>query len=259
MKRLLLALALSFALIAPAQAASITQIIGSGTGGNIGSSTVGSGGLTLSLTTNVTVPIGGFIVVGILQRSSGGSPTGCSDSAGNTYSISAQTFNTNVGAAICYAPVTTALSSGGTITMTHSSTSPAKAIQAAAFNNVVSSSPLDGAVATATASSTAIGVGPTGTLACQGGSVTACELIFTVSSIGNLGTITESSGFTSLGDQPTNASGHFAFELVGATTPVTYAATNTLSGTLANQMAAFKAALGGGAAVCTRALLGVGC
>ncbi len=256
LRKSLLAISVLSVLAGPAYAG-IAQIVGSGTGGNIGSNTNNTTS-PIVITTNVSVPAGSLIVVGLGLRANN-SFSSCSDSAGNTYStpVMKQASQTT---AYCYSYTTNTLSSGGTISAASSVTNSRGAI-ALAFSGS-DPTPLDAASATpTTATSTAVSVGPTGTLACPspsgGGN---CEVLVGIFSDSNIGTVTEDAAFTNAGTVTTSsANTHMAFRLVTTNSAVTYAPTASGGGTYAAMLQAFKSATGGGGAtVQNRSLLGVG-
>jgi hypothetical protein len=244
MKHLLASLALLAALAAPAQAG-ITQIVGSGTGGAVGTGNI-TGNATLAITTNVTIPAGSLIVLvtGVVGNSG---TTSCTDNAStpNTYTLNwvGNTSN-NRTAGYAYSYTGFNLPSGSTITCVFALTG-GKSIIASAWAGA-DSAPFDSASPTfGRNTGTAVSIGPSGTLACPATSGN-CEL-----SVGLLATtswsgITEDSNFTSLGSDNTNLLGlNAAFRLVATNSPVTYAPTLSSSGVWAGWMPSFKAATGG--------------
>lgn len=244
MKRLLsLALIAWGALSLPASAG-LTQIVGSGTGGNIGSNTIGSGGTTIVITTNAAAAAGSLIVVGMGIRA-GSTWTSCTDSASNTYTISANKTGTGVTAGQAWSVLGSTLASGGTITCTNSNTSSKSAI-ALAFNNP-DAAPRDAASATPTSgSSTTPTVGPTGTLSCPAVSGN-CEVLTAFFIYSPTASVTEDAAFTNAGTLTANASNtHMAFKLVTVNTAVTYSPTNANSGAWASTLEGFIGVSGGG-------------
>lgn len=226
--------------------AGIAQIVGSGTGGSIGTANAASGGTTVVVTTNTSVPAGSLIVVALGVRVVNGTYSGCADSAGNTYATPLnKTAPLAQATSTTYSYTTSTLNSGGTITCTSPNTSN-KGMVVAAFSGT-DPSPLDAASATPTnGNNSTIAVGPTSTLACP--STTGnCELLFAAWSDGNIGTITEDAAFTNLGTQTGNSGNtHAAFQLVTSNSAISYSAANSSSGNWAAYLQAFKAATGGG-------------
>lgn len=225
-------------LCAPAHAA-ITQVSGSGTGGNIGN-VVGSGASSYVITTNVSVPAGSLIVVGGSVRTTAANMTGCSDSAGNTYaapSNRAAASNTDVG--MTYSILGTTLPSGGTITCTTSSTTNFMAY-ASAWAGVASSGTLDPATPTSgIGTATNMAAGPSGTLAFPG----TTELIVGFAAPFSSGGITEDAAFTSLGTNTGTAVGHMGYKIVSSNAAITYTPVNASSVIFATMFMAFEQAV----------------
>jgi len=241
-RRLLATIAILTALAAPAQAG-VAIIAGSGTGGQLANGT-STGTTTVVGTTTASVSAGSLIVVGVGIRNINFT-SACTDTAGNTYTLA---VNKGVGggdAVIYYSYTTSVLSSGATITCTNSNTS-GKGLIAVAFSGS-DPTPLDAATPVGTTGSgTAISVGPTGTLSCPtpsgGGN---CEALVGFYQTSATAATTEDAAFTDLGTLTANSSNvHMGYKLVTANTAITYAPTNTNSGTWVAVLGAFKSATG---------------
>jgi hypothetical protein len=248
-------LATALIVLASPAAAGVTQIVGSGTGGNIGTNTAASG-TTLIITTNVTVPSGSLIVVGMGLRAATLWTT-CVDSAANTYTLSSKLGAAGASGALAWSYTANSLASGGTITCTSGASTAAKGATAAAFTGV-NSTPRDAASAAPTnGTSTTPTVGPTGTLSCPAGG--NCEVLIgfyiTLATVNT----TEDAAFTSLGSTTANASNtHMAFKFATTNAAVTYAPTNATSGAWIANLDAYIGDGVGGASAKNRSLIGVG-
>lgn len=249
------AAALLLALVSPASAG-IAQIVGSGTGGNIGTQQNNSTS-PIVITTNTSVPAGSLIVVGLGMRANN-TFSSCTDSAGNTYSAPTNK-QASQSTAYSYSVTSSTLASGGTISCASGSTLSRGAI-ALAFSGS-DPTPLDAASATpTTGTGTAVSVGPTGTLACPtpsgGGN---CEVLVGVFSDQNIGTVTEDAAFTNAGTLTTiSANTHVGFKFVTTNTAVTYAPTASGGGTWSALLPAFISASGGGGGTVFHGLSAIG-
>jgi hypothetical protein len=107
---------------------------------DIGSSTTDSGGTTHEITTTATATVGQHIVVGFGWFGAATTVSSVTDSAGNTYSVDIQGVN-GMSIAVCSAPVTSQLTSGGTITITmNDSNADWQASRAATFSGIATAS-----------------------------------------------------------------------------------------------------------------------
>ena len=222
-----------------------------------GGSASGASTTVTSSTTAVDIPSGSLIIVGASVRSSGVSISSCYDSAngGGVLYSHGQTSTTNSYAVQTFYYVTSIdVPVGSTITCTYGSTSASKSIEAVAFVGS-SSTPFDSASTTATGTGTGtLTIGPTGTLGC------AKAVVIGNLTYGNAGTITEGTGFTSLGTITTNSLMHMGYQVVTATTAMTYTPSTTATSTAwAAQLQVFDASsCTGSTAKHTALLLGVG-
>lgn len=257
MRKLLACLATAALLVAASPAfAGIAIINGGGTGGLIGSGSCASGGSCPTTTTvtssasTVDVPAGSFVYIGITTRATNAGYTGCTDSAGNSYSTganksnppTAQTLQWNWGITTIDAPI------GTTWKCTTGGSTLNRGIMVAAFSGVASSSFHDAASAAATAGSgTVMSVGPTGTLSCPGGGAN-CEVLLTSWSNHNTGAQSaQTAGFTQFGCITANSANIcMAYEIVSATTAQSYTSTNANSDVWAMSLDGYVAATGGG-------------
>lgn len=253
---LVIALALFFApitaIVAPANAATIAKIAGTGTGGNI--ALQGGSGASISATTNVAVPAGSFIVFALSIRTTSGTNavTSGQDTAGNTYTC-INTIALNANGGLCYSNTTVTLPLGGSIQGNFNVTGLCDIIGSAWTN--VASSPLDAAsVAPTSGAGTSMNLGTTGTLALGGSN----ELLIAFESMNTGGTQTDSGGWTDMGTSGSNQA-HLAAQLVTATTGVNDTVSSTVSNTWSGDLVGFKSASSGGAApVCSLETMGVG-
>lgn len=240
MKGFLVSPALFVALCTPAYAG-LTQIIGTGTGGNIGLHTSTSA-TTEAMTVNVAVAAGSMVIIGTDIRT--GQTNSCTDSEGNSYSSRADLQNGLAGVRFFFNPaIITALTTSDTITCTFAQNTANKGVVALAFSNANATQP-DASSVTATGSSTIFAAGPTGTLGCPGGGAN-CEVVIALSGYANNPTVfTEDIGFTSAGNI---LFGRIAFSIKSASTAVSYAPLMTMSsGQWVVDLAGFEAASSGG-------------
>jgi len=236
MKRVLSAALVWCALSLPASAISI--IAGTDTGGALGHA-FASASLTVQMTTTVDSPVGSLIVA---MPAAGQSLTwsGCSDSAGNTYTAAfANTLSGAHAVRMFYTVSTIDLPNGGTITCTSNSSGGTKTLVAASFSGIAAS-PLDASGTTGTGTATTYTVGPTATLNYPGGvngevllgyvqvstSPPTADATFT-----NLGTYANGGG--------TQTPGTWGYLIVSSNAAVTYAPTGT-SNTYVGNLGAFK-------------------
>lgn len=231
-------LALLASLATPAAAATIAQIPGGGTGGNI--ALHGGSGAAIVGTIDTAIPAGGFVVAGASIRTTSGTNavTGAIDTRGNSWTcLNSIAINANGG--VCYSKIVNALSIGDTIQINFNVSGLCDII-AFALTNVAATSPLDPASpAPASGSGTIMNVGTTGVLALGG----ANEVLVGMTSMNIGGTQTPPIGWTDLGTSTSNQL-HMAFELVTLTTPVNYTDTSTVSNTWSGLLSAFISAGG---------------
>lgn len=229
------------ALSVPA-AAGITQIVGGGTGGNVGLNQVGTGGTTITVTTDTTIPVGSLVVLGISLRAISGISS-CTDNAStsNTYTLNWVGATTTTTTGYAYSVTGFSLPAGSIITCTFTSTAQ-KGMIATAWNNP-DPTPFDSASPTFNRNTgTAISIGPSGTLACPA-TTGNCELLFGVwTTSTSISPITEDAAFTDMGTITSQAFLHVAVRLVTTNTPVSYAATAGSSSAWSMWMPSFKAA-----------------
>ena len=109
----------------------------------LGTAVLNTSGTTLVITTSATATVGEWIIVRVAADNlSATTPTfTCADSASNTYTVDRQdarvaTAAAGIAGAVISAPVTTQLTSGGTITITLSGAVFAKAAVAEAYTGV---------------------------------------------------------------------------------------------------------------------------
>ena len=204
----------------------------------IGATANGTSATTLVITTTTASPAGAAIIVAIGFANFATTVTGVTDSAGNTYTIGTLASGTNTRGYFAFSANTLALASSGTITITFAG---AVTIKGACAVSVVglSSAPADTEGAGATGTSTA----PTITSAALS---QPDEIVFGLTVINNgfTDTFTEDGNFTS--DTVAKASGiavRSAYQIVSATTAVTYAPTLGTSRTWVTQIKSFKAAV----------------
>lgn len=232
------------------------------TGGCIASGCIASGSVNglanvTSSVTTVDVPIGSLVFIALSIRANVNFT--CSDSVGNTYTTVSVNNASGQGSTSCWSRTTIDLPIASTFTGTQASTA-AKGILVGAFSGSASSTTLDPASPTGTTGASANpSVGPSGTWTCVGG--TNCSLqigMYTTSA--TLSVSSESSGFTSLGSEPSTAAGslHFAYQIVSVTTATTYAPVNATSGNWAAQLRGFEAASSGFSPVPSTPTLGAG-
>jgi hypothetical protein len=195
---------------------------------------------TLVLTTGADAPVGSLIfVAGVQQVTSGTVVSSCTDQKSNSYSALGSANNASgasTGAA--YANNTASdLPSGDTISATFGTSAATVAMAALAVSGIATSSPLDINNVNATGNSSSPSAA-TGTLA------QASEIIFAIlgwSTSG--GTITEDTthGWTSLVTfQGNTMTLHIAYQIVSATTSVTYAPTISATREWTVQLFSFK-------------------
>jgi len=245
MRRLLASIALISGVMSSHAFAIGAIITGTGTNGALGTATISTGVNTLTLTTTVDVPPGSLIAVGAAIHASGGAlPTSCTDNAStpNTYAASLTALsNSTAAGGPFYSLTTTDLPNGGTITCTFGSSSALrKDMIAVAFSGAVAS-PLDAASVSGTGSGTAMSPGVSGTLACPSGAA-GCEILVGMTSEVQAGTLTENGSFIGLGTQGFM---HMSYEIVAASTPVTYTVTNGTTGAFVAFLSAFKSSVSG--------------
>jgi len=251
----------SFVTASPALAG-IALINGGGVGGRIGANSVGGGNASVSITSTVDVPPGSLVVMEAGMRANA-SFSGCSDSAGNSYTLVGMQTGAPIANYTCYSITTIDLPIGSTYTATSANTS-AKAVIVGAWSGVDQASPHDSASVGTTSptagtggTGTAISIGPSGTPACPGG--TNCSLQIGVFTDTSAGTITEDPNFTSFaGTSNTSPVPDFTYRIASSTATISYAPTMSVSGGWAAQLQIFKAASGGSAPVCTMSLTGAG-
>lgn len=235
MKRIIAALALLLGISSPAYAISI--IAGSDTGGAQGHA-FSSGSTTVTITTTADSPIGA-LVVAMPAAAQSLTWTGCSDSAGNTYTAA---FSTTISGAhtvrMFYSVNTVDLPIGGTVTCTANSSGGTKTLIAASFSGIAAS-PLDAAGTTGTGTSTTYTVGPTATLNYPGGA--NGEVLLGVVQA-NAAPPTNDPTFTSFGvygnGGGTQTPGAWGYLIVSSNAAVTYAPSGT-SQTYVGQLGAF--------------------
>lgn len=204
--------------------------------------TVPAAGTSSTFTTIADSPAGNAIFVAEAQAASNfaGTPS-CSDSAGNTYSlvnVTSLVGPPNESVVLFYALSALHLPLGGTITVTDGVGSTRRLISGISVPGITA---LDVNPAGNTSAGTAAPSISTGTLA------QAEEIVlgFIGVSSGNSDTYTESAGFTSATAQGilTNKL-HFAYQIVAATTSVTFAPTLGTSRPVAYNAVSFKGSIG---------------
>jgi hypothetical protein len=230
-------------------------INGGGTGGAIGQSVSGSGATATSSASTVDIPPGS-LVVQVAGMRANASFTTCSDSVGgNTWSVFAGNQQTGMSFYVCYSLTSVDLPIGTTFSFTSANTG-VKSNIVAAFSGAAAS-PLDptSAGGQSTTNTTSVSIGPSGAWQCPG--VTNCNLQIAGFLALNSGTVTETSGFTSLGTTATET--HMAYQITSATTATTYTSTLGTSSNYAGKLVGFDAAVGGGSgSTCTIAAAGGG-
>ena len=204
----------------------------------IGTATSTTSTTTLVITTGTASPAGACIVVAIGWVNVSTTLSSVTDSAGNTYTIGTLATGTLTRGYFAFSANALALPSSGTITFT---TAAAVTIKGACAVSVVglSSAPADTEGAGATGASTA----PTITSAAL---AQPDEIVFgfTVVNSGNLDAFTQASGFTANANAlPSGCAVRSGYQIVSATTAVTYAPTLGTSRTWVTQIKTFKAAV----------------
>ena len=204
----------------------------------IGAAASGASTTTLVITTTTASPAGAAIILGIGFVNVATTVTSVTDSAGNTYTVGTLASGSNTRGYFAFSANTLALASSGTITITFA---VAVTLKGAGAVSVVglSSAPADTEGAGATGTSTA----PTITSATLG---QRDEIVFGLVVVNNgfADTFTEASGFSS--DTAALVSGiavRSGYQIVSATTAVTYAPTLGTSRTWVAQIKSFKAAV----------------
>jgi hypothetical protein len=191
-------------------------------------------------TTNAAIVAGDLVVVAIGWYSSGGfTVSGVVDSGSTNSYVSAVSVSSGggipSGVALYYVKNATALASGGTITVTWSGSVASQSIMAYRVTGIDTVSPLDKTSTAASASGGDLSVA-TGTLG------QANEIIFGAAGGYNVGTYTESSGFTSLAqNSPSGNLLALAYDIVSSTSSVTYAPTGLPNSRSEAVVASFKA------------------
>ncbi|MCU1526654.1 MAG: hypothetical protein JWP75_417 [Frondihabitans sp.] len=250
-----LALGLIACLNAPSAEAAIAAL-----NSNLAIATYNSSGATVATTlttgaTTVDAPVGTLIVIVVGNRSTTNAITSCTDSAGNAYSASAATTVSSglVEVRSFYSLTTIDLPIGATFSCTVGSGNIQKSVVVGAFSGLASSGVFDATV-------TNIGtVSPvtftTGTLNFASGGTQA--LVIAADAASATTSYTESASFTSMATLSNSFFTHLGFQIVNATTGISYSAAFTASATWAAQGPDFKGSGGGAACVPTLALLGV--
>lgn len=192
---------------------------------------------TITITTGASAPAGNLIVVAVLgQVGIATSPT-VTDSALNTYTLTAaKTWSGSNKLYIAYCENPVLLSSGGTIVVAWTGVARVAAA-AASVSGLATASAIDisGAGTTGTGTSDSIA---TGTLA------QASEIIFGITGLANTSAGYAPTGVTNILTAPTqgnNSTMLWAYEIVSATTGVTYAPAWTTSRTFGSNVYSFKA------------------
>ena len=185
----------------------------------LGATNAAAGALTLALTTTATAPAGGLIVV-VCSGSQGSNITGCTDSAGNTYTANGlpATFSNGTGKShLFWSFNAIVLPSGGTITVTFAVVTPIKNMAAVSVTGCAAAN-LIGAGALGTSTAPTIGTGVLGW---------PNEIVFglTQVSAGSADGFTEASGFTSLASSLNSDGLHWAYQVTTANASLTYAPT----------------------------------
>lgn len=254
MKRLV-AIVAGFGLVASPAIAGLTQISGSGTGGNIATATTASGSGGFSTTLTASVGVGNLIVISVTQRGSTGTAWSCTDDAGspgtfpgssaNTYTAgNATPYNTSTVTTVqtFYSVLTTALTSTTNSIKCTTGAAVSTAFVATAWSgNAAAGSVYDAsayAQSGAASGITDLNVGPTGTLAqnCSNG-----ELLVITAASQSAVTLTTVTPVTM-----TNATGNSfnrGWYLAGSNAAFTWTPTVTVTaGAKAEQIEGFKAA-----------------
>lgn len=244
MKRLFLAfIAIWLGLGAPAMAA-ITLIPGASNPflafANVGT---GFASVTSSAST-AAVPVGSLVYIALSERNNASSFTSCTDSVGNTYSAPTNNVSSSTVINAYSWGITTVLAPIGTTWTCNAPTAGQKAILISAASGVASSGAHDAASATpATSTGTAIAVGPTGTLACPAGGA-GCEILYASWAYVSSGTDSSiTAGYTLVGCDTGNNTNHcLYYQIVSASTALSFAATHSVSTVWAANLEAFAAA-----------------
>jgi hypothetical protein len=235
-----IALFAAFCLSVSPAFAGITQIVGTGTGGNIGAAGSNTASQTVTIATSgaVSVPTGSLVVVTVGYR--GTTTTGCKDNANNTSFTAGTNFTAGGWSVQVYYYIVGATAyTSGTTTITCTA--------GAAQNMAIIASAWSGAAATpydvgATANATSVApnsVGPTATLACN---TTAGELVIGSMTNGSgVAFSSEGSGFTSMGTLASQQETHSAYQIVNSNAAVTYAPSYAASSTWLGRVDTFKA------------------
>jgi hypothetical protein len=241
----LIALALAWwAFLACPALAGFSQLPGTGTGGAVLSSVGGNGSTTWAAGFNTAIPNGTLLIVGTAIRNNTGT-CALSDSQSNTW-VGGHVIQSgsSISANMFYTIVTTPLTTSDTVTVNCGPATGNKGIVGIAMNGVDAVTPYDstGSLAGgATGTSTNPAIGPSGTLACPANEVN-CELVVVIWGNSTGPSPTESTGFTSAGNNGGSPGPHLGFQIVSATTPISYSATNA-SGSWAIRLDAFRAAI----------------
>lgn len=241
-------------------------ITGGGTGGLIGNGACASGGSCpgttsiISSASAVDVPLGSFVFVAITGRSTNAGVTACTDSNGNTTTGGGNKSNPPTGQTLNWAyGITTIDAPPGTTWTCNTVTTQARGIMVGAWTGAAAS-PHDASGSATPTAGTGTAMAITGNaLACPGGGAN-CELVIAAWTNHTLGAQSgQTAGFTQFGCLTTSGSNIcLAYQIVSATTALSYASTNASSDVWAMALEAFTAATGG-ATVCKRSLGLVGC
>lgn len=204
------------------------------------------GATTCQITTSAACSAGNFIALAVSYVTLADTLSSATDSGSNTYIVVENDVGTGSGLGFAYKANNAAVANGGTITATFAG-STVNQTTAVCVTGVATSSPLDtsGHTSQGTAATVATSVA-TGTLA------QAVEIVF--GDLVNVSAVTSvsSAGFTDTTGGSTRL--HLFYQVVNATTTVTWVPGWTTSSNYISAVFSFKGALAGAGA----ALLGVG-